>query len=822
MRQAALRKVIPGAPAFVERFPSWTISIAVAIALGVAYFVSARLSLALLTKPDGVAVFWPAAGVSAGLLIALGSAARLPVIVGVAAATIAANLLGDRNIWSSLVFAACNATEAVLIALLLQRYFGFPFELDQLWRVIGFVTAAIVGCTVSGIGATVGYVLFHHSTASPPTTWHHWFASDVIGVITVAPFLIGMFAAARDPPSLKETAEGGVALAMLGVASSLFIFAPHIPWDDIAIVSIFPLLLWIAARCRPVFAATAAFIIAITIVWVTTFDLGFLGGTLPVEYRILTAQAVIVSTALCALVLGALFSERRSHVSMLVESAARLQDALKAGQATAFDWHVDSGRSQRSENAAQILGLDPEHAPAGTSFLERVHPDDRPRLHECLRALRRKSPSYAIDFRYMRPDGKQVWLEETAKAEFDQVGRVVRIRGLTVDITERKLFQEELGEARKTAERANQAKSAFLAAASHDLRQPLQTLKILQGTLKQQIQDSAAHKPIAGIGRALETMSDMLTSLLDINRLEAGNLRPSKSDFPINTIFESLAADFADSIEERGLQWRWVRSGLIVHSDRRMLKEMIRNLLSNAVRFTEHGRILMGCRRAGDNVRIEVWDSGVGIMGEYLPHIFEEYFQGPQDARPGGFGLGLAIVQRLGNILGHPINVQSTPGKGSGFSIVVPLGREKPKVTGSTALLERLPDSLFARTMIVIEDEGSVRAALESWLRSEGLDVVSAANGNEALALAEKGVRFDLILADYNIPGRMNGVDSINALRAALAWKIPAIVLTGDIRTDVIESIAAHDVSIALKPVKTDELMELIKRQLAGYEVEID
>ena len=211
-------------------------------------------------------------------------------------------------------------------------------------------------------------------------------------------------------------------------------------------------------------------------------------------------------------------------------------------------------------------------------------------------------------------------------------------------------------------------------------------MKILQGTLAQQIHDSAARKSIVSIGRSLETMTDMLTSLLDINQLEAGNLRPSTSDFPINDVFDALAADFLEPATEKGLRWRLVRSRITVHSDQRMLKEMIRNLLSNAIRYTDRGSVLVGCRRAGDKVRIEVWDSGVGIMGEQMPRIFEENYQGPQSAQSGGFGLGLAIVQRLGNILGHHIAARSTPGKGSVFSIEVPLARELAKASVQTEL----------------------------------------------------------------------------------------------------------------------------------------
>ena len=397
--------------------------------------------------------------------------------------------------------------------------------------------------------------------------------------------------------------------------------------------------------------------------------------------------------------------------------------------------------------------------------------------------------------------------------------------GLEIEDDMRKLMSEEKELASlllqdpvlPVAEEANRAKSAFLAAASHDLRQPLQAMKILQGTLAQQIHDSAARKSIVSIGRSLDTMTDMLTSLLDINQLEAGNLRPSTSDFSMNDILDELAADFLEHAKEKGLRWRLVRSRITVHSDRRMLKEMIRNLLSNAIRYTDRGSILVGCRRAGDKVRIEVWDSGVGIMGEQMPRIFEEHYQGPQSAQSGGFGLGLAIVQRLGNILGHQISARSTPGKGSVFSIEVPLGREQAKAGVQTELPLDRSDALVSGTILVIEDESSVRNALETWLRSEGLGAVSVANGNEALALiTEKGMRPDLILSDYNIPGPLNGIESVHALREALTWKIPAIILTGDTRSHVIDAIAKHDVAIAVKPVKVDQLKELVVTLLGG------
>ena len=183
--------------------------------LAVAYFFAARLSLVLLEPVDGVAVFWPAAGVASGILIALGPAARWHVVVGVMAATIAANLLGDRNIWNSVFFAVANAGEAVIVAGLIHRFCGSPFELNELRKVLALFAATVVATSLSGVAGTAGFVLFHGSAASPPVIWFHWFSSDAIGIIAVAPLAIGLASLARNFPPQREIAEGVLALAVV-------------------------------------------------------------------------------------------------------------------------------------------------------------------------------------------------------------------------------------------------------------------------------------------------------------------------------------------------------------------------------------------------------------------------------------------------------------------------------------------------------------------------------------------------------------------------------------------------------------------------------
>jgi len=444
MLQNLRKQALGRGSAAAETGPRWVGSIGLAAAVGIAYYMAAQLSLLLLTKPDGVAVFWPAAGVASGTLIALGPAARWPVAAGAMVATIVANHLGDRTLPGSVVFAFCNAGEALLTAGLIERYFGPNFSLDRLRHVLGLLAAAIVGTAVSGIGGVVGFKYFEHSTAPLLTTWHHWFASDALGIVTVAPLLIGLAAAQREPPPRSELIEGGTALAALAVMGGLVITLPEEPWATVIPVALlFPLLLWLAARCRPVFAAAAAFIVAVTIVWTTTFGIGLFGDpTLLPADRILGAQAGILAVSLCAFVLAALFAERRRHEAVLMESEAGLQEALTAGAVTAFEWDVVTGASRRSNNAAQILGFDPKEPFTATGFLKRVHLDDRARFKAHIRNVRPDSSSYALTFRFIRPDGREVWLEETSRAEFDAAGRFVLLKGLTRDITERKRAEE--------------------------------------------------------------------------------------------------------------------------------------------------------------------------------------------------------------------------------------------------------------------------------------------------------------------------------------------------------------------------------------------
>src|SRR5262249_42028117 len=210
----------------------WIGSIGLGGLAGLAYFLAARLSLFLLSQPDGVAVFWPAAGIASGALIVFGRDARLPVTVATIVATILANVLSDRTIWTASAKALCNAGEALLVAALIERYFGWRFNLDRLTNVLGLLAAATVATAVSGVGGTAAIKLLHSPAAPLLSTWYEWFASDLLGIVTVAPLLVGLAAAVRNPPPRSELSEGAAALVTLAGITGVIVFLPPVPWEN--------------------------------------------------------------------------------------------------------------------------------------------------------------------------------------------------------------------------------------------------------------------------------------------------------------------------------------------------------------------------------------------------------------------------------------------------------------------------------------------------------------------------------------------------------------------------------------------------------------
>jgi two-component system CheB/CheR fusion protein len=401
-----------------------------------------------------------------------------------------------------------------------------------------------------------------------------------------------------------------------------------------------------------------------------------------------------------------------------------------------------------------------------------------------------------------------------------------RVAGVVItftDITQRRKIKLALREARELAERANMAKSQFMAAASHDLRQPLQTLTLLNALLAKITGGAQAQKLLNKIEETTNSMGEILGTLLDINQIEAGVVKAQMRSYPINGLLQKLGEEFAFIAESRGLAFHTVPCSLNVYTDPALLEQILRNLLSNALKYTKKGGVVFGCRRGRNTVRIEVWDSGLGIPKAELKFIFDEYHQVENMVRDRsrGLGLGLSIVQRLGEILGHAVSVRSTFGRGSGFAIEIPIAKLPAMVPTELAGEARgdakaQPEPRIAN-ILIIEDDRDIRHLLEMFLIEEGHVIAAAQDGDSAIKLVStRMTNPDLVIVDYNLPNGKNGLQVIAELRKLNEKAFSVIVCTGDISAETIRKIAADDCIHLSKPMKLTALNDIIQRLLCA------
>ncbi len=393
------------------------------------------------------------------------------------------------------------------------------------------------------------------------------------------------------------------------------------------------------------------------------------------------------------------------------------------------------------------------------------------------------------------------------------------VEGVVITFTDscdKKQATQEIKSLAHKAELATATKSRFLASASHDLRQPLQTLKLLQGLLLSILKDEQPRKLTARIGETVGAMSGMLNALLDINHIETGEILANPVSFRVSDLLDRLADEFNYKAGAKGLKLKVVPCQLLVESDPRLLEQMLRNLLSNALKYTREGRVLMGCRRHGAWLSIEVWDTGVGIGPPELESIIDEAV--PVDTPSLMHGAGLPIVKRLCAVLGHRFRAQSSLAKGSAFAIDVALSRKAIAVPGAVSeTVPQKPGRVPGSEMIlVVEDDVELLELLGALLKSEGYQVAMANDAETALeSVTHGGVQPDLILADFNLPGPINGLQMIAQLRKKMRRTIPAMVLTGDISRQTSHDVAFEHCTQLNKPAKLKEVTFVIRSLLA-------
>lgn len=414
------------------------------------------------------------------------------------------------------------------------------------------------------------------------------------------------------------------------------------------------------------------------------------------------------------------------------------------------------------------------------------------------------------------PGAQGLWYLRRIQPYRGEGGQVDGVVITFADITERKRTTAALREAMQAAESATRAKSRFLAAASHDLRQPLQALALLHGLMARSRGKTEADRLAALLDRTLRAMTEMLDSLLDLNRIEAGIVRPRLVPVALGPLIARVTEEFAPLCGQKGLKLRVVPCKAWVRTDPKLLEQMLRNLLSNAQKYTDRGGILVGCRRRGRQLSLQVCDTGIGIARSAQKAIFEAYHQLDTTGAQSGHGLGLSIVQRLSQLLDHPVTVRSTPGKGSAFMIALPMVVAEATALAVAPTVQR-PDALATGTVLLVEDDDQLRDLLAEILEAAGFAVVSRRNARDALAWAAEGAaRPDLLLADLDLSDGPDGLALARELPDALGFEVPTLILTGDISAATIKLIEATPYAHLVKPVLPEVLLARLSELLTA------
>ena len=389
-------------------------------------------------------------------------------------------------------------------------------------------------------------------------------------------------------------------------------------------------------------------------------------------------------------------------------------------------------------------------------------------------------------------------------------------RNLQQQIAQREQVEQELRDARDAAEAANRSKDKYLAAASHDLLQPLNAARLLISTLRERNLPSVEQVLVERTHQALEGAEDLLTDLLDISRLDQAAVKPDVALYRLDELFAPLVSEFQSVALAAGLNLRARTGHYAIRTDLRLVTRILRNFLSNACRYTDEGCILLGARRRGDCLRLEVWDTGRGIAADRLDAIFLEFNQldvGRASDRK-GVGLGLAIVERIAEILGYPVAVRSWPGRGSMFSIEVPISEEMPQAISQLPVLPTTGNPLPGRRLLVIDNEVSILDSMRALLAQWGCEVITATDQAGAL-LALQGRAPELILADYHLDHGVVGCAVVKHLREHFEQNIPAVIITADRTDQCRRALRRLDAPLLNKPVKPGKLRAVLSQLLA-------
>ncbi|MDX8450275.1 ATP-binding response regulator [Mesorhizobium captivum] len=400
----------------------------------------------------------------------------------------------------------------------------------------------------------------------------------------------------------------------------------------------------------------------------------------------------------------------------------------------------------------------------------------------------------------------------------------VRTRTEELHTTLRRLERSniELSAAKENAELANLSKTRFLAAASHDVLQPLNAAHLSVSALAEVQTSEEGKKLVRQVERSLETMEDLLRTLLDISKLDAGVVQPEIGDVSLEALFSSLRSDFLPEAEKKGLSLKFRPVNVVVRSDRTLLRRILQNILSNALRYTRSGGVLVGTRHRGDTIRIDVADTGCGIPDDQREAVFEEFHRGistlVDGGLAGGLGLGLAIVRRMAAALGHPVTFSSKVGRGTIFHIDVPvgMGAAAEPAAGAADMERPRGYGLFGTKVLLVENDADVLSAMSSLLERWQCLVRAATSTDDALDLiGDTDWVPDIVIADQHLDGGDLGTSTIAEVRDYLGRPVPALIVTADGSELVAKAARAAGIELMRKPLKPAQLRALLAHLLA-------
>ena len=865
------------------------------LGIGIAYFVLAKIGLALASINSSTSAIWPATGFALASVLVWGYRVGPAVLV----ASFAANVTNVGSIYAATEIALGNTLEALVAAWLINVWCDGRETFATTTGVAKFALVCVSSTTLSatvGIGALI-------FSGDPPTplavAWMTWWLGDLAGALVVAPFVV--LWAAGNLHSFERTQWGEVGtIVAVTIAVGIIAFSPLIEQtsyrDPLGFLAL-PPLLWAALRRNPRETATVVIILSCFAVWGTLAGSGpFARVSLNDSFLLLVMFFISISVpsmALSADVLMRRRSEeqlRHTHdelaasASELRDTAERLQvssgkleerveqrtqelkEALQEQTALAevfkeisrssfdlqklLDQLVDLAARLCAANSANIwrpsgeayqiaaaFGHTPEHKErldrlsvrpgrdtgVGRALLERtvVHIVDIQNdieLHQGLKAGGNRTMIAIPLMRESVPIGVLVILRQTLRPFTErEIELATTVADQAVIALENVRLFEALQASTRELGEANRAKSRFIAAASHDLRQPLHALGLFVARLQGRVKAAERSRIVEQIDASVAAMNELFNDLLDMSKLDSGVLAPNISEFPIAQLLERTESTFSAAARKKGLSLRIVRNSAWVRSDFILLERILMNLVSNAVSYTARGKVVVGCRLRGRHLRIDVFDRGPGIPEDEHISIFREFYQlgDPRRERQGGMGLGLAIVDRLCRLLKHEIDLASALGKGSRFSVLVPSVAARAWIVDPKDSVHPTPDSIGGKLVVVIDDDPLVLDSTGGLLRSWGCQVLTAGSARVALAgLADCNQSPDLIISDYQLSDGQTGIVAIEELRKSLNLPIPAFLISGDTAPERMREARTSGYHLLHKPVRPRALRAMLSKFL--------